>query len=441
MIPADFRKRLLDAEVPANAGLLDQVLTARARKKRSRYLRLGAGITLALCIIGVLLVYIVDGASSFKATGKTGALSQNEPTTAAQQSGVKNYHNPVISPPAVVEPSQEQTGPVVQADAVGKHRNHHGSSFVFPTPEKTSNQRYPNEGGIFDASGWTIYPPLSALDKPMESLGTEIPASMESKWFGLLSFAYRKPEAMRADAVNSGKKQLNNTWLIDVLAEPAWMQLHSGNAAYSKLLNATEHQSAAMQAMLRVGKSFGNDFRWFAGLKWAEQWSRFQYQSRSYETKTIVDVVQVIIREPGLPDHQVTVYDTNTMNSIVQTNYQSANRSRMIGVPLGVQYAPGGKSASIYIFGSLLPAYVLNSRGMRVQPDGSVAFLESEGYLRRFQLSSEFGLGLRKTLAPGIFLAMEPRFSYGLLSLSKAPVRQQGFNMGMNIGLSFRPGR
>jgi hypothetical protein len=48
---------------------------------------------------------------------------------------------------------------------------------------------------------------------------------------------------------------------------------------------------------------------------------------------------------------------------------------------------------------------------------------------------------MRKTLAPGIFFPVEPRLNYGLLNLSKATSAHHTLQLGMNMGISFRPGR
>jgi hypothetical protein len=111
----------------------------------------------------------------------------------------------------------------------------------------------------------------------------------------------------------------------------------------------------------------------------------------------------------------------------------------MLGMPLGVQFMPGNRSSSIYMHAALVPAYLLRAQEMRMMPDGSVNHLGAGSSLRRFQLCGTLGLGMRKTLAPGIFLLLEPRMSYTVLRMNQHVQRQQRLNMGMNFGLSFWP--
>jgi hypothetical protein len=194
-----------------------------------------------------------------------------------------------------------------------------------------------------------------------------------------------------------------------------------------------------LQAGIRVGRQLNQQFRWFTGLKYAEQWSRFDWLQQTAETRMLTDVKNVVIKEPGLPDRTISVHDTVMLHSVHHTRYTASNRSRLFSVPVGIQYALQG--SGVYVFGSLAPGYVLRSSGMRMQADGSVAFMEDLRFMRRFQLNSEFGLGMRKTLAPGFFFTVEPRLNYGLLNLSKTTSAHHALQLGLNVGISFRPGR
>ncbi|MBU6324470.1 MAG: hypothetical protein KJS92_03195 [Bacteroidetes bacterium] len=405
-------------------------MAARARKKSLRYWIAGSVVSLML-ILGAVLLWQADAggearqANANDAAKPLPAVSEKNARTASsasEETSIKNNQDGAFGTEPISSAKSGNSGKYVSKPDQTREWN-----AVLPVSAKQG--------------GWTVYPPLSALDKPLNTPETELFEVLYGKWFGLLPARNKKPDAASKSAYNSGFRPVHNDWLIEVLADPARMQLYSASTSYNKMLNRTEHQQAAMQAVIRAGKQIGNNVRWFVGLKWSEQRSHFNYDHTVSQSATVVDVLQVTIREPGLPDRQIAVHDTHMLHTQVNANYSSVNRMRMIGIPLGLQFAPAGKSGSLYVFGSLMPAYVLNTSGMRVQPDGTVAYMESAGYMRRFQLNTELGLGMRKTLAQGLFLTLEPRFSYGLLNLSLMSVRQQGINVGMSVGLSFRPGR
>lgn len=217
------------------------------------------------------------------------------------------------------------------------------------------------------------------------------------------------------------------------------MQVRASNPLYHQLLHQTEQQGGAMQAGIRVGRQLNNQFRWFAGVNYAEQWSKFDWLKQTEETKMLTDVKTVVIKEPGLPDRTISVHDTTILHSVHHTHYTATNRSRLFSLPLGIQYTMQG--SGIYVFGAFAPGYVLRTSGMRMQADGSVAFMEDLRFMRRFQLDGSLGLGIRKTLARGIFFTLEPRLNYGLLNASKTSSAHHLMQLGFNAGISFRPGR
>lgn len=430
MSKADFIKRLQQAEVPVKSGLFEQVLAGRAKKKSQRIWFAGAGVSVLFLLV-LSLFRQTDGINNTKQDflheSKEGqvSVSGNQEISGQSQEDKKA---------AVAE----------QGEVPQTERNAGLNSSL---TENYVSDSYGHPEGNFEApeivadAGWTVYPPLSALGKPLNVAEAEQIKPLEAKWFGLIPARFRKPDPASKSPVHTGFKPLHNDWLLEVLANPALMQMHSGNTEYNKLLNRTEHQQTAMQAVFRAGRQFSNNLRWFAGLKWSEQHSRFDYMQTTTHSTTVVDVKQLTIKEPGMPDRQITVHDTSTLNSLVNSSYSATNRLRSFGIPLGLQFSPAGKSGSLYLFGSLTPSYVLNTRGMRILPNGHVLYMvESARIIRRFQFTTELGLGLRKTLAQGLFLTLEPRISYDLLSLNRV-VSQHGIHAGMSVGISFRPGR
>lgn len=435
MSSMDFKQRLRQAEMSVKPGLFEEVLAARARKRNMRFWFAGTLVSV-LFIIGVVLFRQADAGGKIQlmnqhpgAEGQIQVAEQRKTTMESSAGGA-------VAAVPQGEPQSRQMEPDQRFHPVKPKKQRFGYAEF-----KAETARQAEQSESDAAGGWTVYPPLSALDKSMSVSAFEQPEALGRQLFGLLPARNRKPEGASKSDYNSGLRPVHNDWLIEVLADPARMQVYAASTSYNKLLNRTEHQQTAMQAVIRAGKQLGTNFRWFAGLKWSEQRSHFDYIHAVAQSATVVDEHQVTIREPGFPDRQLTVHDTSVLNTQVHAAYAATNRMRMMGIPLGVQFAPAGKSGSIYVFGSLMPAFLLKTRGMRVLPDGTVAYMESAGYMRRFQLNTELGLGMRKTLAQGLFLTLEPRLSYGLLNLNHTAVRQKGIQMGMSVGLSFRPGR
>jgi hypothetical protein len=425
--PVNFKKRLLQMEAPVDQGLLSQVFAKRARRKRNRLLRLGlAGVGACMLLLGSIFFFrpgLVQEAPSASKTQRAATVQPKakDPVSSSAPKAIGKTH------------TLAQTSAASAAALVNKRRSGTTRQFEFHSVplEKLWQEAVQAEGS------WTVYPPLSALHQPgVEDWKT---VQLNSRGINRLLRKEPIPEPSERSSMHSNRRITTSTWLIDVMTEPAWMQVRAANPAYNQLLHQTEQKAGMLQAGIRVGRQLNQQFRWFTGLKYAEQWSRFDWLQQTAETRMLTDVKNVVIKEPGLPDRTISVHDTVMLHSVHHTRYTASNRSRLFSVPVGIQYALQG--SGVYVFGSLAPGYVLRSSGMRMQADGSVAFMEDLRFMRRFQLNSEFGLGMRKTLAPGFFFTVEPRLNYGLLNLSKTTSAHHALQLGLNVGISFRPGR
>jgi hypothetical protein len=441
--PVNFKKRLLQMEAPVDEGLLTQVFARRMRRKRrkrSRLLRLG--------IAGVVGTFLLVGGWFFfrpVMLEEVATASQTE-HAATMQPEAKNPSTSAV-PIATAEPSAsgqafppaetQRTHTPAQTTHAASQANRRRSG----TPKQAQFRSLPFDKLLTDAvpseGSWTVYPPLSALQQ--SGIEDWKPVHLNSQVINRLLSGTERPQPSERSSMYGGRRITTNTWLFEVMTEPAWMQVRAANPAYNQLLHQTEQKAGMLQAGIRVGRQLNQQFRWFTGLKYAEQWSRFDWLQQTAETRMLTDVKNVVIKEPGLPDRTISVHDTVMLHSVHHTRYTASNRSRLFSVPVGIQYALQG--SGVYVFGSLAPGYVLRSSGMRMQADGSVAFMEDLRFMRRFQLNSEFGLGMRKTLAPGFFFTVEPRLNYGLLNLSKTTSAHHALQLGLNVGISFRPGR
>lgn len=438
--PVNFKKRLLQMEAPVDQGLMAQVFAKRARRKRNRLLRLGiAGIVATLLLVGGIFLFrpvMVEEATTASNTQQATTV-QPEAKNPATSSAPKAIGKTQLPVQTSVTKATEETQPIAQtsdaASSVNKLRSgtNRRAQLRSAPIDQLRPEAVPTEGS------WTVYPPLSALQQH----GAEDwkPSQLNRRGINRLFSGIEKPFTSERSSMCSGRRLTTNTWLIDVITEPAWMQVRAANPAYNQLLHQSEQKAGALQAGIRVGRQLNDQFRWFAGLKYAEQRSRFDWLQQTDEIRMLTEVKNVVIKEPGLPDRTISVHDTVMLHSVHHTRYSASNRTRLFSLPVGIQYALQG--SGFYMFGSLAPGYVLRSSGMRMQADGSVAFMEDLRFMRRFQLNSEFGLGMRKTLAPGIFFTVEPRLNYGLLNLSKTPSAHHALQLGMNVGISFRPGR
>ncbi|MEY3983161.1 MAG: hypothetical protein RL160_718 [Bacteroidota bacterium] len=432
--PADFKKRLLQAEAPVKEQLLAQVFASRSRRKRMRIIRIGVSAAVGCILLLVGWLYFRPGMMRDATSAATTQVEHPELSEASESAAS-----------TIPKPQAENKNSALSAT-----NSKSGKTSLAPVPAATSRNKqalgFLNETNIADPEAivvhddgsWTVYPPLSAL--PQRSRPDFLDQMLlGSRGYKPVSWGLDKPQASEPSSMRTGRRITTSTWLIDLMTAPALMQVRASNPFYHKLLHQTEQHGGSMQAGIRVGRQLNNQFRWFAGVNYTEQWSKFDWLKQTEESKMLTDVKTVVIKEPGLPDRTISVHDTTILHSVHQTHYTSANRSRLFSLPLGIQYTMQG--TGIYVFGALAPGYVFRTSGMRMQVDGSVAFMEDLRFMRRFQLDGSLGLGIRKTLARGIFFTLEPRLNYGLLNASKTSSAHHLMQLGFNAGISFRPGR
>ena len=440
----DFRRRLLDQELPVDAGAFGRVMERR-KAGGTGAAWIGKGIWAAALLV---------------ATAGIGLFVQRTPTAGNGQEGPGTPVATLVADPAVPmggDASNTAAYPAA-SDATGRVASAaQGKTTSEAQRNLSSNQRRNTTGRSRNASAGAVSlvpaiprrtgKPLAEVNTAGSHLGEsnsrEPSLAGYESWSALmrrplqLQALFRSPKAPGAldmpRAERGGQRFVQTEWM----AEPGWVfkQTPAGAA-----LRRQERFAGAGAFTARLVFPANRGFQWVSGIRYQEWVDHFNFSQEHTATHQRIDAYDVIIRVPGQPDRTETRYDTTQMQVTRQESYQDINRYRMIGLPLAFRWSPV-ENGIWYVQAGITPSYMVYRGGSRRLNDGTVVSIAEGANINRFQLHAGFAAGMRRFIAPRVAMLLEPGLGYNLTPFAGGPLRQRNLQLSLSAGLMFHLGR
>lgn len=440
----DFRRRLLDQELPVDAGAFGRVMERR-KAGGTGAAWIGKGIWAAALLV---------------ATAGIGLFVQRTPTAGNGQEGPGTPAATSVADPAVPmggDASNTAAYPAA-SDATGRVASAAQGKMTSEAQRNlSSNQRRNTTGRSRNASAGAVSlepanprrtgKPLAEGNTAGSDLGEansrEPSLAGYESWYALmrrplqLQPLIRSPKAPGAldmpRAERGGQRFVQTEWM----AEPGWVfkQTPAGAA-----LRRQERFAGAGAFTARLVFPANRGFQWVSGIRYQEWVDHFNFSQEHTATHQRIDAYDVIIRVPGQPDRTETRYDTTQMQVTRQESYQDINRYRMIGLPLAFRWSPV-ENGIWYVQAGITPSYMVYRGGSRRLNDGTVVSIAEGANINRFQLHAGFAAGMRRFIAPRVAMLLEPGLGYNLTPFAGGPLRQRNLQLSLSAGLMFHLGR
>lgn len=439
----DFRRRLLDQELPVDAGAFGRVMERR-KAGGSGAAWIGKGIWAAALLVATAGIAMFvqrkqETASAAESAGTQLAIaaeSDVQPAKPGNQTQA-TYRGAVALKPnrqtqaeqADMDRAQDRIG---TAGNNGTKRNKHTATYS--TLEKASR----NGGGVKSGDGG---------DAGIRTVSPVVPSEQDIRiaadWTALMKRPLRIHPIVRTPAkalslerertAGNSTRLLQTEWMV----EPGWVHKQSPSGA---TLRRQERFAGSAAFTARVVIPVNQGFQWLSGLRYQEWVDHFNFSQEHTATHQRIDAYDVIIRIPGQADRIETRYDTSQIQVTRQESYSDVNRYRMIGLPLAMRWSPADQGMW-YVQAGLTPSYLVYSGGSRRLSDGRVVSLSDNAALNRFQLQAAVAAGMRTFIAPRIAFLLEPGLGYNLTPFAPAPMRQRNLQLSLSAGLMLHLGR
>jgi hypothetical protein len=440
----DFRRRLLDQELPVDAGAFGRVMERR-KSGGAGTAWLGKGIWAAALLIGVagIGLYVQRGDHALPTTASTAVSPEKTKPVAAARPGTATENN--VADFGARQPAAEKS---VQANYSGTAPAESRISAAGSASNKKNSRTHASQSR--QAAGSQLAGPGMAESNAAEATGPSGNPAIASEaamsaadWSLLMKQPLRlhpfhaKPRNAAVLNMERSKdiagKFLQTEWLV----EPGYVFKQTPAGAS---LRRQERFAGAAAFTARVVLPSDKGFQWISGLRYQEWADHFSFSQEHTATHQRIDAYDVIIRVPGQPDRTETRYDTSQIQVTLQESYSDINRYRMIGIPLAFRWSPD-PSSIWYVQAGITPAYLLYRGGSRRLSDGTVVSLSEGANINRFQLHAGLAAGMRQFIAPRVALLLEPGLGYNLTHFAAGPMRQRNLQLSLSAGLMFHLGR
>jgi len=454
----DFRRRLLDQELPVDAGAFGRVMERR-KAGGTGAAWTGKGIWAAALLIGTagIGMYMqrspiaLPDADKGSQTGITEAASSSANPLQQRADKTAVYHGQHNSSAqasgsqvAAAETKDEVTNPngkrrLAGANPANQAGHHTGTKTFFrnvdpANPGLENQDRLPT--GI-STNGETPNT-SSAMD------GNDVNSQSHAyAWTALMKQPLRihpmlrKPRATEPLDFQRTSRIAQHFLQTEWMVEPGWVLKQSPAGA---ALRKQERFAGAAAFTARAVFPANRGFKLISGIRYQEWVDHFNFSQQYTSTHQRIDAYDVIIRVPGQPDRTETRYDTTQMQVSRQESYADINRYRMIGLPVAFRWSPV-PDGIWYVQAGITPSYLVYRGGSRRMNDGSVVSLADGANINRFQLHAGLSAGMRRFVAPRIAMMLEPGLGYNLTQFAAGPMRQRNLQLSLSAGLMFHLGR
>lgn len=458
----DFRRRLLDQELPVDAGAFGRVMERR-KAGGTGAAWIGKGIWAAALLIGTAGIGMYLQRSPMLAPD---AEKSNQTAKTRDAAALANHvegnadKNAVYPGASVARGAQGSASFGALGDKADGVAHQTGMSGLSPESAARSQTRLRNDAGLRTGlrntgsanpavafqGGLTVRSNTKG-EMPVDA-GADAGNQASSRaqldaWTALMKQPLRihpmlrKPQAIAPlDFKRSGRiaqRFLQTEWMV----EPGWVLKQSPAGA---ALRKQERFAGAAAFTARVVLPSNRGFQWVSGIRYQEWVDHFNFSQQHSSTHQRVDAHDVIIRIPGQPDRIETRYDTTQMQVTRQESYSDINRYRMIGLPVAYRWSPV-PDGIWYVQAGITPSYLVYRGGSRRMSDGSVVSLADGADINRFQLHAGLSAGMRRFVAPRIAMMLEPGIGYNLTQFASGAMRQRNLQLSLSAGLMFHLGR
>jgi hypothetical protein len=457
----DFRRRLLDQELPVDAGAFGRVMERRkAGGTGAAWIGKGiwaAALLIATAGIGMYLQrspIVAPDAEKSSQTAKTQDASiaqhaEDEADKTAAYPGASVTMDAQgsasvgaladMNEGAAVQKGDSGPGTENPARSHTRLRNHTGNK----TGLRNTGSAHPAvqlQGGLpVKRNKKSETPDAAGADA-----GNQVDKQAQhDSWIALMKQPLRIHQILRSpkatiavDFKRSGRiaqNFLQTEWMV----EPGWVLKQSSAGA---ALRKQERFAGAAAFTARVVFSTHRGFQWVSGIRYQEWVDRFNFSQEHTSAHQRVDAYDVIIRVPGQPDRTETRYDTTQMQVTRQESYADINRYRMIGLPVAFRWSPV-PDGIWYVQAGVTPSYLVYRGGSRRMSDGSVVSLADGANINRFQLHAGLSAGMRRFIAPRLAMMLEPGLGYNVTNFASNPMRQRNLQLSLSAGLMFHLSR
>lgn len=440
----DFRRRLLDQEMPIDAGAFGRVMERR-KAGGAGTAWIGKGIWAAALLVATagIGLFVERTHTSTSGQGSTGAKATTNAAEPAVQTAISESNTAAY--PSTSETSSGQTGSVTGAGPSNGQRSELAAGRLASAGR---SRRLAQERGTpqlevpLDNSG-RGHMETGRASEPEEANGSgRLPLGSEG-WTALMRrplqihTLFRTPKTAGALDMpcsdRAGQRFVQTEWL----AEPGWVFKQSPAGA---ALRRQERFAGAGAFTARLVFPANRGFQWVSGIRYQEWVDHFNFSQEHTAMHQRIDAYDVIIRVPGQPDRTETRYDTTQMQVTRLESYTDINRYRMIGLPLAFRWSPV-ENGIWYVQAGITPSYMVYRGGSRRLNDGTVVSIAEGANINRFQLHAGLAAGMRRFVAPRVAMLLEPGIGYNMTPFASGPLRQRNLQLSLSAGLMFHLGR